>query len=151
MPYKTFATNDVLTAADMNAITADSVSNTVGGAGSETTTSTSYTDLTTSGPSASLSLVSGQQMMIVLQMRIQNTVGGAGNESRASFAITGTAGTLAASDSRAILSQSDRRIWATLIYFFTATATGTATVTAKYSVSASTGEYFNRMLSLKKF
>jgi hypothetical protein len=98
-----------------------------------------------------MALVSGQQMMIILQMRIGNLVGGSGQESRASFAVTGTAGTLTASDSRAILSQSDQREWGSFIHIFTAGSTGTATVTAKYSVSASTGQFFNRILILRKF
>lgn len=151
MPYKTFATNDVLTAADMNAITADAQTNTVGAGASESTTSTSYTDLTTSGPAVTISLVSGQQVLIMLQMRIQNNVGGAGNESRASFAATGSLSALTASDGRAILSQSERYVWATLFHWATAASTASTTITAKYSVSANTANYFNRTISVKKF
>jgi hypothetical protein len=150
VPYKTFATNDVLTAADVNAMHADAVQASAGLGLVETTTSTGYTDLATTGPTASMSLVQGQQMRIMIQCRIKNVAGGAGFEARMGFAVTG-AGSLGANDTRAIKCQSSQHVPGFFEYWYTAPATGNYTVTAKYSVSASTGEFNDRYLSLKKF
>ena len=150
MPYLVASTNYVLTAADWNATHADAVQASAGLGTVETTTSTGYTDLATAGPAVSISLVAGQQVDIRIQCRLRNVAGGSGFESRMGFAITG-AGSLAASDTRAVKSQVDQHHSASFEYTYTAPATGSYTFTAKYSVSTSTGEFESRYIKVRKY
>lgn len=104
----------------------------------QTTTSTSYTDLTTSGPAVSPP-ITGTSGIVFLSAQILNT----GGFSWMGFAISGTT-TQAAQDSLAIehgggaSAQNDTKNG---MFLVTLTA-GTANVfTAKYRVSAGTGQF----------
>ena len=151
MPLKTFATNDVLAAADLNngpysdAVTADVVT-------SQTTTSLSYTDLSTVGPAVTLTLANGQGCLVVISARMNHSAAG-GQSSLASFAVTG-ATSLSANDANSIETQvlGVGGTTCTRVSWFVAGATGSHTFTMKYQVQAGgTGTYYNRRIVVKKF
>jgi hypothetical protein len=116
----------------------------------EATASTSYTDLATVGPAATLSLVSGQTALVMVQAVHWNTLQ---DWSYVSFAVSG-ATTLAASDVNGSLSHAEvnyrgsSNAWT----LFVASATGSHTFTAKYKCAA-TGSafFFNRRILVRKF
>lgn len=148
MPYKTFGAGNVLTAADMNAVTADPVQADV--ATAETTASASYVDLATVGPTVGpITLVNGQKCLVYVSAFMNNNTDGA--HQFMSFAVSG-ASTLSANDTNAAAYQrpganSDMTPgrWSV----FTATATGSHTFTAKYKTTAGTANYSTRRLIVK--
>jgi len=116
----------------------------------ETTTSTTYTDLPTSGPAVTLSLVSGQSCRVTIRARSYHSAGGS-QGAAFSFAVSG-ASTLAASDANG--TENDGTVGLTLMAdtVFTATSTGSHTFTMKYRVVAGgTGSFVNRRIVVKKF
>jgi hypothetical protein len=118
----------------------------------ETTTSTTYTDLTTTGPAVTLSLVSGQQAFIFMSARVKHSAA-AGAASAASWAVSG-ASTVAASDSYYIFTDQNTTAGHTcsLSHYYTATATGSHTWTMKYkAVVSGTATFLERRLSAKKY
>lgn len=143
MPFKTWATNDVPTAADFNAMFADAVSGNV--ATEENTTSASYGDLTTVGPSAAITLVTGQQARVdISSMMINQTVGGG---ALATFTTTG----VTASDTNAAWTRSTERTMATRQTYFVAGSSGTFTSTMKYKVEVNGTAYFaSRRITVMK-
>jgi hypothetical protein len=150
LPYKTWATNDVPTAADFNAITADP--STADVTTLQTTTSTSYVDLATVGPSVTLTLVSGQTVLVICSARVKHSAAG-GQSALFSFAVSG-ASTLAAADVNGAETADTTTGGSTITRatVFTAGATGSHTFTMKYQVQAGgTGTYFNRRIIVKKF
>jgi hypothetical protein len=149
MPYKTFATNDVLTAADMNAVTADAQTQDV--ATSQTTTSLSYTDLATSGPAATISLVSGQGVLVFISARASNSLGGTSGQAFFSYAATGAVSQSAA-DANGVEADVDKGITSTRITWVTASSTASATFTMKYRAgTAGTAVFADRRIIVKKF
>ena len=145
------ATNDVPSAADVNAITADPVTADV--STDESLSAATYGDLATAGPAVTLSLVNGQTCLVCVQYQ-QTAASGAGTNALMSFAVSG-AGTLAAADvNAAIMSagvgeQRGTERWTV----FTAGATGSFTFTAKYrsGMAATTVHFVNRRILAKKF
>jgi hypothetical protein len=112
----------------------------------QTTTSTSYADLTTPGPAVSLVLASGQKAFITIGSRINHSAGG-GASAVASFAVSGAA-TIAAADVDGYENTTTGGITMSRSTLFTAAATGTFTFTMKYKVTTSgTGSYLNRRIS----
>lgn len=147
MPYKTWATNDVPTAADFNAMFADPKQATV--TTEESTTSTSYGDLTTSGPSVTETLVAGQSCLVFLRALAinQTTSGGA----VMSFTVSGVE-SLAAADANAGWSRSIERNNLFSVHWYQAGTTGSHTFLCKYKAEASgTAAFANRRITLKKF
>jgi hypothetical protein len=133
----------------MTAVTADPTQADV--ATQEATTSTSYTDLATSGPAvASLTLTNGQVCLVILSARMWNTLQ---DWSFVSFAVSG-ATALAASDANAVQSHKEvnYRDTQTRATVFTATAAGAHTFTMKYKCGASGSAVFSdRRIIVKKF
>jgi hypothetical protein len=117
----------------------------------ETTTSTTYTNLTTTGPQIS-SLVTGNQALVVVASRQANSTATA--ECYTSFTITGATPTVAASDNIAWFFQAPavngagRASAATLVIGLTA---GANTFTVQYRVSAGTGTFSARHLAVFPF
>lgn len=154
MPWKTFATNDVLTAADMNAITADA--STADVVTLQTTATTSYTDLATTGPAVTLTLGSGQGCLVFIAARGSNSLGGTSGQACFSFAVSG-ATTLAANDSNgveshAITTPGSQQQMSLRATWFAATATGSHTFTMKYKAqTGGTAGFTERRIIVKKF
>jgi hypothetical protein len=115
----------------------------------ETTSTTTYTDLATGGPA--VTLTTGTQALAFLSVRLQNQVAGA--QALASVAVS-SASTVAASDNDCVRTLSDAinsMIRATVCIHFTGTSALTAgsnVFTAKYRVSASTGTFAERSLTV---
>lgn len=152
--YKTWATNDVVTASDMNELHADPLQADV--ATDQATTSGSYTDLTTTGPSVTKTLVSGQKCLVIVQCELLTATDG--NSGYMSFAVSG-ATTLAASDANGAHCYLVKAAGATSAggetdraTVFTASASGSHTFTAKYK-SDGTGNlhFINRRIIVKPF
>jgi len=151
VPYRTWATNDVPSAADFNNLFADPVTADV--VTSENSTATTYGDLTTAGPAVTLSLVNGQTALVsvsALMTTVSSPLTGF-----MSFAVSGST-TLAAADANAAIMQSstgqNQNAQGTRETVFTATATGSHTFTAKYKVSAANTVAFQyRRIIVKKF
>jgi hypothetical protein len=147
MPYKVWADTDVLNAADLNAMTADAQTADV--ATNESSTSASYGDLTTVGPSVTIAVVNGQQILVQVQCRCSGSAGSVG--AVMSFAITGVFA-VAALDVNGLEvdgtpgGNSSRSTW------LPCTATGSITITAKYKcVNPGSAAFLNRRISVKKF
>ena len=149
MPYRTWATNDIPSAADFNNMFADP--NNAHVLTSQTTTSLSYADLATVGPAVTLSLVSGQACLVIISARVKHSAGG-GQSSLISYAVSG-ASTQAASDNDSAETADTTTGGSTITRActFTAGATGSHTFTMKYQVQAGgTGTFYNRRIIVKK-
>lgn len=112
---------------------------------SETTTSTSYTDLATSGPAATVT--TGTRVVVVLTAAVSGN--SASMQMFMSTAISG-ATTQSASDNYALASETnasgDTMVFqGSQLTRFTTTA-GSNTFTAKYRVTAGTGTWVNRRM-----
>jgi hypothetical protein len=148
--YRTWATGDVPSAADFNNLHADPQQADV--ATSQTTTSLTYTDLATSGPAVTETLVTGQKVLVIVSARTKHSAAG-GQSALFSYAVSG-ASTLSAQDVNGAETADTTTGGATLTKasVFTATGTGSTIFTMKYQVQAGgTGTYFNRRIITKKF
>lgn len=135
-------------AADWNELHADPLQGDV--ATAQSTTSTTYTDLATSGPSVTKSLVAGQKVLVLISAQMSHSAGG-GAAAAMSFAVSG-ASTLAAADTNRCTSSSTSEITTSRSTVFTATATGSHTFTVKYRVvSSGTGTFTDRRIIVKTF
>ena len=112
---------------------------------SETTTSTTYTDLTTVGPAATVTVSSsGLKALVTISAQLSNS-----NNNRLclmAFDVTG-ATTVAASDAQAILyttSGGGTAAQMSATYLVTGLTAGSNTFTAKYRASANTCTFTNR-------
>jgi hypothetical protein len=150
--YKTWATNDIPTAADFNELFADPQQADVNT--SENTTSTSFGDLTTPGPSLTKTLVNGQKVLVLLWA--SNLAITSSQQSWASFAVSG-ASTQAASDINGAWFQEPTSGPAipkigSRGSVFTATASGSHTFTEQYRTSsANTSTFARRRIIIKPF
>lgn len=109
----------------------------------QTTTSTSYTDLTTSGPA--VTVTTGTKALVIITSRLWNTTQNA--VVYMGYAVSG-ASTVAATDTTALIlkdpqSYSDFRMSAASVVTLTA---GSNTFTAKYRVDSGTGDFKNRTI-----
>jgi hypothetical protein len=149
--YKTWATNDVITASDMNELHADPLVNDVTTA--ESVTATTYQDVGSAGPALTKTLVSGQKVLVTVSARLDTPVAVA-QEGFVSFAVSG-ATTLAANDDNAAraVSNNSTAVGNTVerTSVFTATAGGSHTFTMKYKVSGGTFLVRFRRLVIKPF
>jgi hypothetical protein len=110
---------------------------------SQTTTSSSYTDLATSGPA--VTVTTGTKALVIVTSDLFNS--GAGNRALMGYAVSG-ATTTSASDTTALLNLSGTanetmRCSAASIATLTA---GSNTFTAKYRVNTGTGTFENRSI-----
>lgn len=146
---RTWVTNEVVTAAMMNQDVRDNSTDldsrtTTSGAEvttSETTTSTAYTDLATSGPA--VTVTTGTVAMVSLRGEIFNSA--AGNASIMSFAISG-ATTSAAADAKSVYVKGTAAFGIGGVFRATGLTAGSNTFTAKYRVDAGTGTFVNRQI-----
>lgn len=127
---------------DLNARTSPS---SAGVATSQTTTSTSYTDLATVGPA--VTLVTGNVAIVVLTAEVDTT--GAGVTPRMGFAVSG-ATTLVASDIWGLKVDAGAAALLQMSFLVLATGltAGTNTFTAKYRVGSGTGTFLNRGITV---
>ena len=108
---------------------------------SETTSSTSYTDLATSGPA--VTTTTGSDAIVFLYARVKN-----GNSTASTFMSYAVSGATAdsANDNRALINVGTDTIAATAFGFHEGLTAGSNTFTMKYRVSADTGTYQDRRL-----
>lgn len=111
-------------------------------AASQSTTSTTYTDLTTVGPQ--VTVTTGAQALIFLYGSAINTGVGA---SLISIDITG-ASTISAVDNDSVGSSAATGFRATSVYMQTGLTPGSNTFTAKYRVGSGTGTFQDRRLTI---
>jgi hypothetical protein len=116
---------------------------------SETTASTSYTDLATVGPS--VTTATGARALVFVRVATDNS--GANNGNFMSWDVTG-ASTLAASDNQAcnfagVSAAARNRL--TSAYLISSLTPGTNTFTAKYKVTAGTGTFLARQIAVIPF
>lgn len=112
----------------------------------ETTTSVTYTDLATSGPTVTTN--TGSRALIFIRCAMENS--GANDSSFMTFEVSG-ASSFAASDTFAInidglAAASRMRIGS--MYMISTLTGGSNTFTAKYKVSAGTGTFLSRQLAI---
>lgn len=117
---------------------------------SQSTTSTSYTDLATAGPSATVT--TGTTATVLWFVKMDNTTNG--SVSKCSVAVSG-ATTTAASDNYAAWCEHDSSNLDSLTFMgmnrFTALTAGSNTFTMKYAVGANTGNFSNRQILVFPF
>ncbi len=120
--------------------------NTATVATSQTTTSTSYADLSTVGPS--VTLTTGTKVLVIVSAAIDNnTIGG---QAITSAAVSG-ATTLAASDTRALINRTSTANYtmsASYSILLTGLTAGSNTFTMKYRVAAGTGAFQDRTITV---
>lgn len=112
----------------------------------ETTTSTSYTDLTSPGPS--VTVTTSTNAIIMLCGRLSNNAGG--SSCRMAVDISG-ASTVAANDNRALdyeSSNADDAIQSSYAFTEIGLTPGSNVFTAKYKVNSGTGTFDNRRLTV---
>lgn len=114
----------------------------------QSTTSTSYGDLTTAGPSVTMNLTTGQKVMVSVSAEIWGA--GSGVEvGRMSFAVSG-ATTVTANDNNGASNRLTSNVitMCSRTSIITATATGSHTFTAKYKTTSSgtTANFENRRI-----
>ena len=113
----------------------------------QTTSSTSYADLATVGPA--VTLVTGTSAIVTV---CTQTTADAAATSRMSYAVTGGTAIAAADTSSAVLIVTGAGVPNLAIsttQIVTGLAAGTNTFTAKYKVSASTGTFTNRSITVQ--
>ena len=112
----------------------------------QTTTSTSYTDLATSGPA--VTITTGTKALVIIsagEMRNQNASG----ECDMSFAVSGATTTAAAdATSVGITSAASNETFRPTGAFIVTVTAGSNTFTAKYRVGGGTGVFANRRISV---
>jgi hypothetical protein len=138
-PAKVTAAGQLLVSTAANALAARAPGAAVV-ATSQTTTSTSYADLATVGPS--VTVTTGTQAVVWHGAAISNS---GANSTRMSVAVSG-ASTVAASDAWAAIVVGTSAHNLGKFHFFTGLTAGSNIFTAKYSVAAGTGTYVNREL-----
>lgn len=143
-PAKATAGARYMVATGTNAI-AERVPSTVLVATSETRTSTSYGALTTAGPA--ITATTGTRALVMVQCQIQNS---GANHTFMSHAISG-ATTLASSDTYAFRVDSTEVNTGFAFQLHTALTAGSNTFTSQYRVTAGTGTFANRRITVLPF
>lgn len=116
----------------------------------QTTTTTSYTDLSTSGPA--VTVTTGTRALVIFGCGITKTIASLGNSGYMSFAVSG-ATTSAASDTNSCwisypLSTANFQFRIQRAMLVTGLTAGSNTFTAKYRVDGSTFEFRNRDIAV---
>jgi hypothetical protein len=117
----------------------------------ETTTSTTYTDLTTPGPQ--VSCISGTKCIVIIGARIGANTAATGNPSnKMSWACSGATTRAALDDWAAGVvapgTGAGPSVYTSRWYLATGLTAGTNTFTAKYAVSSGTGTFLARSLQV---
>lgn len=110
----------------------------------QNTTSTSYTDLTTSGPA--VTVTTGTNALVIVSAEMSNQT--AGKSNYMDFAVSG-ATSRSAGDSTALRitsSATTERYAGSRLFYITAITGGSNTFTAKYRVDGGTGNFLNRRI-----
>lgn len=115
---------------------------------SQTTTSTSYTDLTTSGPA--VTVTTGTKALVIITSQIQPTA--VDQSALMSYAVSG-ATTIAANDKFCLFirgsgTNGQNMFRASSAFMIENLTAGSNTFTAKYRVVAGTSEYTNRQITV---
>ncbi|MER5252888.1 hypothetical protein [Streptomyces sp. NPDC002855] len=140
-PAKATAANRFFVATGANAIEERHIEGALTDA-AQTTTSTSYTNLTTTGPS--VTLTTGTATVVVLSARMSNSA--SNQDSVMGFAISG-ATTMAESDSRCLRHYGIG--WESHSYLcHVTTNAGSNTFTGKYKVTGGTGTFAHRRITV---
>lgn len=116
---------------------------------SESTTSTSYTDLTTAGPT--VTVTTGTRAIVIVSAEMNNS--SAGNTCFMSYAVSGSS-TISAFDSNAVMFESDpasQIIVASRVSLESGLTAGSNTFTSKYRVAGGTGIFDNREIIVIPF
>lgn len=114
---------------------------------SQTTTSTTYTDLATVGPA--ITITTGTSALVTVGAQIQCSA--AGITASMSFGVTG-ATTSAAVDARAAGVANANLVQASRVFLITGLTAGSNTFTAKYKVNgAATGTWVDRNILVQQF
>ena len=109
---------------------------------SQGTSSTSYTDLSTAGPAATLT--TGTKALVVITTFMEANIGG--YNTYAGFAVSGST-TIAASDTRGLRAKAGVQVSA--VYLLTTLTAGSNTFTMKYKAEAgSTATFSNREIAV---
>lgn len=111
---------------------------------SQTTTSTSYTDLSTAGPEVTATIGASGIALVIISGALSNS---GANYTNMSFAVSG-ANTQAASDAYSHNNKSTDIINKANVFLLTGLNAGSTTFTAKYSVLAGTGTFSNRRIAV---
>lgn len=141
--------DSAVTTAKINdgAVTADKLAT---GAGADrvdtaqTTTSTSYTDLSTAGPAVTVTIGANGLALVILGALIDNSTSGF---SFISFVASG-ANTIAAADNNAALHYNTNDSTVSRVILLTGLSAGSTTFTAKYKVNSGTGTFTYRTLAV---
>ena len=107
---------------------------------SEATSSTTYTDLTTSGPAVTVT-VSSTKALVTVTTRLSGGNGGA--TCFMGFAVSGST-TVAAADEQTVMSTGTSAIQESATYLVTGLTAGSNTFTAKYKAGSNTCTFLNR-------
>ncbi len=107
----------------------------------QTTTSTSFTDLATSGPA--VTLTTGTKALVIITAFILNQSDG--SQAQMSFAVSG-ATTQAASFARNLYTRFNKGLQVSAAIPVTTLTAGSNTFTAKYATNGGTGEFENRSI-----
>lgn len=110
---------------------------------SETTASTSYTDLTTAGPT--LSLTTGPAAFYMLTAQVANDTAGA--QSFAAVDISG-ASVITPDDGRALINEGGEDTRATVVQFESNLTSGSNTFKLQYRVNGGTGTFQRRRIAV---
>lgn len=148
-PAKASASGQIFASTGANTIVARTP-NTASIATTESTTSTSFADLTTPGPSL-LGQTTGTKVLVMVHTRMANQT--AGGITRCGWAVSG-AGSVAASDELAIAFESSAandNIWCSGAWVYTGFSAGSNAIAMKYKVDAGTGVFSDRRLSIVPF
>ncbi|HYY64340.1 MAG TPA: hypothetical protein VE688_06990 [Gaiellaceae bacterium] len=116
---------------------------------SQTTTSTTYTDLTTAGPAATVTIpASGNALVIVTS---SETNSGSSGGAFMSYAVSG-ATTVAAADARAFSfvngGNQAQTVQGSATFYVTGLTAGSNTFTAKYRATVGTATFANRSITV---
>lgn len=146
----TIAAGSTILAADVQAIKddVDAIRSATAAAvnTAETTSSTSFTDLATSGPE--VTLTTGTKALIIIAAQLSNDT--AGSFCAAAVDISG-ATTSAAGDTRRLMYESSSAndvLASSWVYVVSGLTAGSNTFTLKYRVNGGTGTFSNRVLSI---
>ena len=112
----------------------------------QSTSTTSYTDLTTTGPAVTITIPASGQALVTVTCDLFNTTAGA--FAFAGFALSGT-NTVAASDAQALFhkdTSTNGEMSASYTILLTGLSTGSTTFTMKYKASGGTASFINRRI-----
>lgn len=108
-------------------------------------TSTSYTDLATSGPAVVVTIAENRTAIVLMKTDMVNTT--TADDLWVSFAVSG-ATTLAASDARAVRHNGSGGVQSYSAFETVALTAGTNTITMKYRTDGGTARWVNRNLAV---